>query len=437
MRRMRLKLLVFGVYLMSLVPFFVATARGAEETFTSVELKNLINKLESEYTRPLKVEDIVQQLPRLFLSDSALVLKSDSLQGASPTHPRAVLFGSGDKTSRLALAYNGHANQKRNNTIEAIEFNGTSFDFFEIRFPLENDPKKKVIFSKKNPGVCLNCHTTNRPIWDVYPLWSGTYGAHESRIYNQELDSFKQFLQSYEDNPRYKPIFSLELTKSNLIRKPHMAEYDGSGRLGAKLSGFNFKRIAHSLVTQNGYNTLKFVLVASLLGCQDFTSYLRSDEKISRYKDRYDNLLKESKEEYQSYLEKRGHARDFSHFLNQYHYPDRIAKLKFLANEMGTTVAGWSMVENGEKLILTHGEFAFSFGATRAETEDYANDAWPFVFISALADADASLAKYDLSKSNSKTKDQLCFELKQEMPVGSERSVPPMTNQKAENPKSH
>ena len=135
-----------------------------------------------------------------------LMYVSQSLQQASFTEPRAIVFGPNGK---FIFTFNGGPHQRGGNAIETMEFTSETgeFKFREILFKKESIRRpaevesqdvefesKDVIISKPNPSKCTACHgRLARPIWTSYFLWPGAFGSNDDGLF-QTLVHPKQYV---------------------------------------------------------------------------------------------------------------------------------------------------------------------------------------------------------------------------------------------------
>lgn len=148
------------------------------DLFTYEDLEALIKRKNLR-----SIEQVLPELkkihPELF-ERFVLMYRSKSLQRASFSAPRAILF---DSSGRFVLTFNGDSTDAMGfNKLEIIQFRSEShrFEFREISFDSASEP----VFSKANPNKCLQCHQSTdrknvdpRPNWEPYNVWPGSYGS--------------------------------------------------------------------------------------------------------------------------------------------------------------------------------------------------------------------------------------------------------------------
>lgn len=221
------------------------------------------------------VEQVIGRLPMEYRQSYTLAYDSQSLQGSSQRHPRAILFG---RTAQLVLTFNGEPSQRHYHAIEAMQFRAERnvFELYSIDFSGDR-PR----FSDPNPEVCAGCHgTPARPIWSSYEYgeretshWPGFYGStHDAPpMDDAEKAAFLSFKEQAADHPRYR---HLVLDKAGAPWFPY-----GSGpgkhslrpnnRLGNLLARWHARQIA-ALIDQGDFiERYPNVAQAWLLQCPD------------------------------------------------------------------------------------------------------------------------------------------------------------------------
>jgi len=234
-------------------------------------------------TRSCKVSSIEELLPLLssnLRQSYTLLHHSRSTQGATPTEPRAILYG---EDAKFILAFNGSKGQEGGDKLEVLEFKSqeNAFELREVTF----SPDSKPVFSGPNPKRCLSCHQEKpKPIWDQYDFWIGAYAGIDDNLADnysdipffdpkpfdlegfQERKEFSKFLLLAKNHPRYKHLVDLEHFESNpesktVVRFPNMA-------LSTFLTRLNSKKVANLLIQSAKYSRFKYLLALSLTGCR-------------------------------------------------------------------------------------------------------------------------------------------------------------------------
>lgn len=125
--------------------------------------------------------------PNLF-DHFVLLHHSQSLQKASPDHPRVILFDGG-----VTMAFSDHPDQvgRRAEMIE-VEPGTYKMSFREISF----SPSGAVTFEAQ-PQSCVACHgSPARPIWSPYDFWAGAFGSNVGRPMSTEEREAHKNLQA-------------------------------------------------------------------------------------------------------------------------------------------------------------------------------------------------------------------------------------------------
>ena len=111
-----------------------------------------------------------------FLANYVLMFHSRSLQEASFTEPRVIMFSNGDE---FVITFGGSQE-----TLEMMGFDRKerAFKFFEVDF---TKPPIEAV-SSDNPKKCLTCHRSDpRPNWEPYFFWPGMYGGIDDEFTSQ------------------------------------------------------------------------------------------------------------------------------------------------------------------------------------------------------------------------------------------------------------
>jgi len=149
--------------------------------------------------RIVRIESLLPLLPANFRSRYVLVYASRSLQGATPRHPRVIMFG---LDARFILAFSGSPESKGYDLIETIEFDDRAkkFNFRSIEFPSERtntvteESALSPRISERNPSLCMSCHRQElRPNWDSYAGWPGVYGSTDDTLPAAEKEQYQNF----------------------------------------------------------------------------------------------------------------------------------------------------------------------------------------------------------------------------------------------------
>ncbi len=184
-----MKLLIFLISV-NLYSLSINCSKSNEQKSSLSLVQNILKKC----TEVNSVEKILPLLPGDLRSRHTLMYSSRSLGEGTVLHPRVIMFGS---DAKLIMAFAGEKKLRGYSSLEFIEYNEKerSFDFQEVTFPQELDPKseKRYKFSSKNPSKCLACHRNQAPIWDTYELWPGAYGSLDDKFFGKEKEHFERY----------------------------------------------------------------------------------------------------------------------------------------------------------------------------------------------------------------------------------------------------
>lgn len=165
-----------------------------------------------------------------FYENEVLIHRSGSLQLASLSSPRVILFGEG-----LIFSFADHdQSHEDGQRVEIFEFDNNSMQFLprEIIFNSEG------IIYKDQPTSCLSCHGDPiKPIWMPYDFWPSAYGSHIGRsgslaetdaylhAFNRNADQgVFQYLQPVKEQenrslyPKSIEAFSVYVTQLNNLK---------------------------------------------------------------------------------------------------------------------------------------------------------------------------------------------------------------------------
>jgi hypothetical protein len=232
----------------------------------SLTYDNLVNLIQQNNLT--SIETLLPKLPEDFRSGYTLMKKSQSLQDASYSNPRVIMFG---QDASLTCAFNGNSKQRGFHQLECFQFNKDqrSFDFRQITFPNPGSATK-VLFSKSGmstDGVtsCLSCHADDpRPNWDGYSIWSGAYGENDDEL-EDDQDQYASFVKKRPNDPRYKWLIQGNepidpYSSSDISTRPNLRFSDFVNRMNA----YRTTRLLQAVVPD--WQSLAFAL--SPLGCE-------------------------------------------------------------------------------------------------------------------------------------------------------------------------
>jgi hypothetical protein len=195
-----------------------------------------------------RLEEVLSALPRDLRSNYTLMYTSGSLQEASDTNPRVILFGA---DARLTCAFNGDPSQVGFDSLECFQFRESerSFDFRQIRFPTSSNGLTRVAFSASDQTTdgtvrCSGCHRPDpRPNWDGYNTWAGAYGSKDDGLRaGNEASRYARFVARRAAHPRYRTLiqdtsatapYTLDGHAADVSFRPNLRFSDAAGRMNA------------------------------------------------------------------------------------------------------------------------------------------------------------------------------------------------------------
>jgi hypothetical protein len=256
----------------------VATSAAAAVDFDFAALRSVI-----ETHQVNSVEELIPLLPVALRSRYVLVFASRSLQQATYSAPRVILYGS---NAHLVLTFNGEASQRGFNSVETLEFGqDRQFRLREIRFPAPGSGEA-VLVSEPNPPTCQGCHgSPARPVWDSWPLWPGAYGQrYGAPLSPQEHVGLEGLIARQASHPRYRHLMGLQqLADPETFRGSRSKRYAGALReppnaeLGALLGGLAVESLARQLSERAGFAAFQYALLGLAEGnCGAVADFLPS-----------------------------------------------------------------------------------------------------------------------------------------------------------------
>jgi hypothetical protein len=265
--KLHLRLLIFVCFIAGFQ--FPATAESCKTIVSPLTFEKIERTLrECEITR---IEELLPLLPPDFRSRFVFVYSSQSLQGASPTFPRVIMFG---LDAKFILTFSGSPELHGYDSLETIEFTDHSkkFQFRSISFPseIQSSDKKKPQISELNPERCTFCHRKElRPNWDTYSSWPGVFGSKDDGMPAAEKKSYLEFKDNiYLKAGRYRYF-------EDATKYPDGArfyDYFPSGRTNLQftflLSLLNGQSIAREISRTPQLHPFRYALLASLR-CDD------------------------------------------------------------------------------------------------------------------------------------------------------------------------
>lgn len=302
------------------------------------------------------LEALQRRAPVLF-ENYVLLHGTGSVQPASETHPRVILFGDG-----LFLAF-AEDPTKAERRVEILAFDRATYTFktHELRFK----PGTPVA-SESEPPVCATCHgTPTRPLWEPYDFWPGAYGSAISRY------------RSHDEKASYAAFFASARSGIHRLIDDHAVVDTGEHRVPSietftvYLANLNFLRVATELKAHKArLEPLKYALFATLRRCsdgsvggnEDFASYF-PPALFASARQTYDALLASTKAErsaFKAHLDRR-YTRTFPSFeplfLINHERLGReavvAAQLRFILENAGLSMDGFPTSSGANRYLLS------------------------------------------------------------------------------------
>lgn len=291
------KLLLFVIILNLQLICFLVDAKVPHLACPALQEKDLnysaIKKLiQNPNCKIRSISDLLDVLPKSYLSHYSLMYRSRSLQGPHKDdylNPRALVFGDLDK-SKTVISFNGSPNQASHNGLEVLEINNQSgkqdvniFKLYDIQFPLaEKDlgslswknVQSKIAFSEANPPQCLTCHGQPvRPIFPSYPNWEGAFGSKAigtvSNAEDEGMNAFINKVNSHEES-RYQKLgknFQAWGQATDFFEMQNEA-------LNMSLGSVNAIRVARLIQQTPQYNKFRYAFLGAILKCDNFSELI-------------------------------------------------------------------------------------------------------------------------------------------------------------------
>jgi hypothetical protein len=357
--------------------------QASGETCNPIPTPLTFRKLEKhlEECKISRIEQLLSLLPLDFRSRFVLVHSSRSLQGASASHPRVILFG---LDARFILAFSGSPELEGYDTLETIEFNDHTkkFQFRTITFPSEQESVKgeqKPVVSGLDPPKCATCHRKElRPNWDTYPAWPGVYGSVDDGMPAAEKEAYAGFMEQiylkvgryrYFENPKEYPDGS------------HYYDYFPNSRRNLQfsflLSLLNSQAIARSIKENPRLHPFRYALLASL-GCRDdfidsrALQQLIPDSITSKSQKSYQEIQEEVTERIRNSHETREDRQmailsamngnipvaEWEHFFKPRELccASRTSRFRYILELAGVSFPDWSMELGSKNYVFFAGE---------------------------------------------------------------------------------
>lgn len=255
-----------------------------DELFLSVENEKLY------------FEDVICKLPPAVRSNYVLVNASQSAQTGTFEEPRVVFSDPGPESKPIEFAMSmgsGNSSFLGHSSFEIIRFDVSKpvSDQLEFREIL-CEPDQPCHLSKKNPELCLSCHSFNtpypRPLWDSKSFFPFAYGRSPlggSRPNSPpEARHLISFLEKAKDHPRYGKLLGLEehgqfpcspeeiagdqcfASSQSLVERNNV--------LSGRLAQVNRRRVVELIRESPEYSKYKYATAGALYNCENIESFL-------------------------------------------------------------------------------------------------------------------------------------------------------------------
>jgi hypothetical protein len=244
-------------------------AAGAASRAADFDIDTLSGRIDAGSVQT--VEQALAALPASMRANYTLVFASRSLQDATFSAPRVILYGT---DGRFIVTFNGDASERGFGVLETMQFDerSNSFHFRELSFASAG---QAVQISEDNPARCVACHgRPARPIWDTPPSWPGVYGErYRSGLSKAEAAGMQVFLAHQAADPRYQYLIGARrlADRATYVASAH-ALYNGeryeppNARLSVLLGTLNVRSIVSELSERPAFQPHRFVLLAAAEG---------------------------------------------------------------------------------------------------------------------------------------------------------------------------
>jgi mono/diheme cytochrome c family protein len=247
---------------------FLGALAAADACASDFDMQALAGIIRTVNVR--SVEEMLPLLPSDLRANYTLAFASRSLQGATPSAPRAILFGS---DARFIVTFNGDAGERGYDVLETMQFDerSNSFHFREVSFQSGGGG----LVSEDNPARCAACHgRPARPIWDTAPSWPGIYGErYRAGLSKAESIGMTAFLARQPNDPRYRHLIGARQLgeRATYVPSAH-ALYNGASfdppnaRLARLLATMNVRALASELSDAPAFAAHRYVLLEAAGG---------------------------------------------------------------------------------------------------------------------------------------------------------------------------
>ena len=303
---------------MRLLPFLAIMISAASATAAvashckpgsalNFDLAALLKIIKSEDCQVKSIDDLLPLLPDTMSKKAVLFYKSKSLQGPHVVdyiNPRAILssvpgdvmlsqLNAANLPPALMLSFNGHPSQAGYNRLEVLNLNPrvdseNVFNYHEISFPNDsevkglswNEAQLKIQVSEANPQLCVQCHgKPARPIFQAYPLWSGSYGPfHLAESSAADQAGLKTFVENAVSDPtsRYRHLKPERIWLSGKNNSTDTIKFDRGEQnlqMNFDITGYNGLRVANIIRQLKYYADYKYSIVGSMYSCGNISEF--------------------------------------------------------------------------------------------------------------------------------------------------------------------
>ncbi len=269
----------FWSFIFSLLSCQRIEKKTEEKTIAKTNVQKIYQQIISH--KSTTVEEALTVIPTELKTYFTLKYDSDSMQGASPTHPRAI---TSNAEGTLYMSFNGHPEQDEYHSLEFLEYQNGKVLLASIQFDPEGK-KPPTLFQPGPKDTCVSCHKgideTIIPLWEPYVGTrdkemdvEGAYRGHRvDKAFTQNPEALEQeknlqdFLKSAPQHPRYQKL--TRLVSSYKIN----SHDDQSANLHNTLMNYRIQRLmaaqlARTLMKRPNYEKTKFDLLGAALGCK-------------------------------------------------------------------------------------------------------------------------------------------------------------------------
>lgn len=266
-------------------------------TAAQLKFSKIVSLVHNSNCNIRTISDLLEKLPKDFMSHYSLFYRSRSLQGPNEVdylNPRALIF-----QDNLVISFNNNFSQAGHNSLEAVVINPDAknvadmFQYSEINFPYHESEvghrswesvQAEITVSSPNSVRCMACHgNPARPIFPGYPTWDGAYGSQKGEHpVREEVAAYWQYRHQADTqlSSRYKnlPPMPTKPEIPGFARSPE--EYpvvglaDANERLNGLLGHINGMRVGRLILKTPNYTKFRYALAGAMLACDSWPSFI-------------------------------------------------------------------------------------------------------------------------------------------------------------------